>query len=142
MIGDWETAGKWPEALRNVIFSMIPKPKAETEAGLRPIGLLPCVYRAWMAIRKSQCKESPLRLHDGKHVGAAALVARTGASVETAFWLSSIAVSATSGWNTLWPVVERCGLGTGGADRQHHFWHRKRRSVQEAGLGTTLATLP
>lgn len=28
MIGDWETAGKWLEALRHVMCSMIPKPKA------------------------------------------------------------------------------------------------------------------
>lgn len=43
MMHEWETKGEWPETLRHVIFSMIPKPKAENEAGLRPIELLPCV---------------------------------------------------------------------------------------------------
>lgn len=52
MIGHWEAAGRWPDALRNVVFSMIPKPNAETEAGLRPIGLLSYVYRVCMVIRK------------------------------------------------------------------------------------------
>lgn len=82
MVGRWEAGGHSPEALRNVIFSMIPKPKAETETGLRPIGLFPCVYRAWMVIRKRQCNEWPLQLRDG-HVGAAALAATTRASTET-----------------------------------------------------------
>lgn len=31
MVGCWEAVGKWPEALRNVIFSMIPESKAETK---------------------------------------------------------------------------------------------------------------
>lgn len=42
--GKWEAEGHWPEHLRQVNFSMIPKPKAESEAGLRPIGRLPYIY--------------------------------------------------------------------------------------------------
>lgn len=41
MIDDWETVGKWPEALRNVICSMMPKPKADTEAGQGPRRVYP-----------------------------------------------------------------------------------------------------
>lgn len=47
---------QWPGHLRQVIFSMIPKPKAETEAGLGPTGLLPYTYRVRMARRKRQQK--------------------------------------------------------------------------------------
>lgn len=65
-----------------MIFSMTPKPKAETGARLRPIAMLPYVYRARMAIRKSQSKEWSLRLHQGKHIGAAALAAKTRALIE------------------------------------------------------------
>lgn len=35
----------------------IPGSKAETEAQLRPIGLLPYIYRVWMAIRKQQSRD-------------------------------------------------------------------------------------
>lgn len=82
MIGDCETAGKLPEAMRNVVFSMTPKPRAETEAGLRPIGLIPYVCRAWMAIRKGQSKDRLLRLHETRYVGASALAANPRASIE------------------------------------------------------------
>lgn len=42
MTEEWEAQGVWPEALRQVLFSMIPKPnRDETETSLRPIGLLP-----------------------------------------------------------------------------------------------------
>lgn len=44
MMGNWED-GHRPEALRQVLFSITPKPKTESEAVLRPIGLLPYVYR-------------------------------------------------------------------------------------------------
>lgn len=33
-MGAWEDNGRWPDALRHVILSMIPKSKADTEAGL------------------------------------------------------------------------------------------------------------
>lgn len=97
---------------------MIPRPNAETEAGLRPIRRFPCVYRVWMAIRKSQCKEWSLRLYESRHAGAAALAARTTTPLEvrrywgtTACWYSSNAARATSGWGALWPAIERYTRG-------------------------------
>lgn len=54
---NWEQAALWPEALRHANFSMRPKANVEIEARLRSIGLLPYVYRAWMAIRKHQQKD-------------------------------------------------------------------------------------
>lgn len=87
MMGEWGRQGEWPRALRHVIFSMIPEAEAETEAGLRPIGLLPYVYLVWMAIRKgqSQQREWSLGIHDGKHARAATtMAARTRASIEVA----------------------------------------------------------
>lgn len=86
MMGQWKDEGAWPTALKQVMYSMIPKPKAEYEAGLRPIGLLPYVYRVWMAIRKSQDaqKQWLLDLHDGRNAAAATLAARTRPSIEVA----------------------------------------------------------
>lgn len=83
---DWEDEGAWPDALKQDKCSMIPKPKAEDEAGLRPIGLLPYVYRVWMAIRKSRDAQTrwSLDIHDRTHAGAATLAARTRASIEVA----------------------------------------------------------
>lgn len=65
---------------------MIPKPKAENEAGLRPIGLRPYIYRVWMAIRKDQDAQQQwsLDIHDGRHAGATTLAARTRASLQVA----------------------------------------------------------
>lgn len=50
----WEAAGAWPESIRRALYAMIPKSKAENEAQLRPIGLLPYAYRVWISIRKRQ----------------------------------------------------------------------------------------
>lgn len=50
MTGRWE---KSVRAFRRAICSMIPKPKAKTEAELRPIGILPCTHRASTDIRSS-----------------------------------------------------------------------------------------
>lgn len=45
LTGCWEGEVKWPATLCNVVFAVIPKAKADTEAQLRPIGLLPTVQR-------------------------------------------------------------------------------------------------
>lgn len=63
MMGEWDDTGAWPETPRQVIYSMMPKAKAENEAGLRPIGLLPYVIRVWLAIRKT-------RMHSGSGLSA------------------------------------------------------------------------
>lgn len=85
-MGRWEGAGAWPTVSKQVTHSMLPKPNAEHESGVRRIGLLPHVYRAWMAIRKSQDaqKRWSLDVHGGRHAGAATLAARTRASIEIA----------------------------------------------------------
>lgn len=57
LMGRLEEAGTWPESIRRVIYAMIPKSKAENEAQLRPKGLLPYIYRVWMAIRKHQSRD-------------------------------------------------------------------------------------
>lgn len=43
--GRGESQGQWADHLRQVIISMFPKPKAETDAGVRHIKLLPYIYR-------------------------------------------------------------------------------------------------
>ncbi|MCP4242473.1 MAG: hypothetical protein GY772_18110, partial [bacterium] len=47
-----EQAGKWPAGLTGASVSMIPKPGATDATGLRPIGLMPVVYRLWAASRQ------------------------------------------------------------------------------------------
>ena len=51
-----EREGRWPELLRNALVAMIPKDGALWEAELRPIGLLPYIYRIWMCLRKPHAK--------------------------------------------------------------------------------------
>ena len=49
-----EKEGRWPENLRYSTVTLTPKPKATHEGQLRPIGLLPMIYRIWMSVRKPQ----------------------------------------------------------------------------------------
>lgn len=67
-------------------FWMRPKTRAEAEAGLRPVGLLPYVYKVWIAIRKRKDaqKQWSLDIHDGRHAGATTSAARTRAIIEVA----------------------------------------------------------
>lgn len=37
---EWDSQGAWPEAVKRAIIALIPKPGAETEGQLRPIGVL------------------------------------------------------------------------------------------------------
>eukprot|EP00972_Heterocapsa_arctica_P015125 2226436-Heterocapsa_arctica.AAC.1 len=46
-----ETHQTWPEGL-NPIMALIPEEGAENEGQLRPMAILPYVYRVWMAVRK------------------------------------------------------------------------------------------
>lgn len=48
------------------------------------IGLLPYIYRVWVARRRGQQQGWSLGIHDGKRAGAAALAARTRADLEVA----------------------------------------------------------
>ncbi|MCP4239887.1 MAG: hypothetical protein GY772_04935, partial [bacterium] len=47
-----EALGRWPSGLTGASVSMIPKPGAMDATGLRPIGLMPVVYRLWAAARQ------------------------------------------------------------------------------------------
>ena len=64
------------------MIALIPKPGAETEAQLRPTGILSYIYRVWMAVRKTHTRQWSLNIHGGKHIGAAALACATRATVE------------------------------------------------------------
>eukprot|EP00972_Heterocapsa_arctica_P043686 6449403-Heterocapsa_arctica.AAC.1 len=54
-----------PEGL-NPIIALIPKEGAPNEGQLRPIAILPYIYRVWMAIRTSKVKQWALKLNDGR----------------------------------------------------------------------------
>ena len=48
-----EREGAWPEGFNVAHIALIDKPGATHEGQLRPICLLPYVYRAWMRMRKN-----------------------------------------------------------------------------------------
>ena len=47
-----EETGEWQEGFACSLVTLIAKPGAQHEGQLRPIGLLPYVYRVWMKMRK------------------------------------------------------------------------------------------
>jgi ribonuclease HI len=53
-----------------VKVALLPKAKAEDEGSLRPIGLLPYVYRVWMVLRKQHTRSWVTHMHGGKSRGA------------------------------------------------------------------------
>eukprot|EP00972_Heterocapsa_arctica_P094453 13930064-Heterocapsa_arctica.AAC.1 len=46
----------------NPIIALIPKDRAENEGQLRPITILPYIYRIWMAVRKRRVKHWAMQL--------------------------------------------------------------------------------
>ena len=44
------------------------------------------VYRVWMAIRKTHTRDWSLKIHGGKHEGAAAMACRTRIHTEVSMW--------------------------------------------------------
>jgi hypothetical protein len=68
-----EKEKKWPEGL-NPIIALIPKEGPKSEGQLRPIAILPYIYRVWMAIRKCRIKQWALKLNDGKFSSPESLV--------------------------------------------------------------------
>lgn len=57
--------GRLPGAgltLRQVIYARLTTPKAAAESQLRPIGLLPYMYRLWWAVGRSQTRGWSLKL--------------------------------------------------------------------------------
>eukprot|EP00972_Heterocapsa_arctica_P057605 8498950-Heterocapsa_arctica.AAC.1 len=48
------------------LIALVPKEGAESEGQLRPIAILPYLYRVRMAIRKCKIKQWAFRLKDGR----------------------------------------------------------------------------
>jgi hypothetical protein len=91
-----EEAGRWGLGQRATLIVMLPKPKATRESDLRPIGILPCLYRVWAWIRRRRlgdwtttlCRDQPLstlqlgleaglaleRAAESKHIGVVVLL--------------------------------------------------------------------
>eukprot|EP00972_Heterocapsa_arctica_P028594 4206700-Heterocapsa_arctica.AAC.1 len=65
LLNQIEKEQKWPDGL-NPIIALIPKEGAESEGQLRPIAVLACIYKVWMAIRKSKVKQWATILNDGR----------------------------------------------------------------------------
>ena len=86
LIAEWEAQGAWPDELGQFFVTLIPKPGAQNEGQLRPIGILPYVYRAWMVLRKAEFSGWSRALHGGHHVGAADLAGQVRREEEYAAW--------------------------------------------------------
>jgi hypothetical protein len=66
------------------IIALIPKEGAENEGQLRPIAILPYVYRVWMAVRKSKVKQWAIKLNDGRFTSPGTLVWEIASRAEMA----------------------------------------------------------
>eukprot|EP00972_Heterocapsa_arctica_P088041 12982762-Heterocapsa_arctica.AAC.1 len=53
LLNNTETYQRWPHGLHPII-ALVANEGADNEGQLRPIAILPYVYRVWMAIRKSK----------------------------------------------------------------------------------------
>ncbi len=65
-----ERQGPWPEDPRQVLVALNPKDKAVHEGQLRPIGLLPMIYRIWMACRRRDATAWRRNVQGGETLGA------------------------------------------------------------------------
>eukprot|EP00972_Heterocapsa_arctica_P040441 5957179-Heterocapsa_arctica.AAC.1 len=74
---------RWPDGLHPII-ALIAKEGAENEGQLRPIAILPYVYRVWMAVRKCTVKQWALDLNDGRFTSPETLVWKIAARGELA----------------------------------------------------------
>jgi hypothetical protein len=80
---DIEEKRAWPRGMGPIV-ALIPKDGAESEGQLRPIAILPYVYRVWVAVRKKRVKEWVLNLHGGEIRAPEDLVWEVAARAETA----------------------------------------------------------
>ena len=48
------------------LSKVIAKEGAENEGQLRPVAVLPCICRVWMAVRKSKIRQWAIKLNDGR----------------------------------------------------------------------------
>ena len=83
ILNDVEERRVWPRGMGPIV-ALIPKDGAESEGQLRPIAILPYVYRVWMAVRKRRVKEWVLNLHGGEIRAPEDLVWEVAARAETA----------------------------------------------------------
>ncbi len=60
-----EIDGEWPEAIRIAIIASITKEGATNEGELRPIGMLPYIYRVGMAIRREDVANWKQEMYQG-----------------------------------------------------------------------------
>ena len=60
-----ETERKWPRNSLRPIVALLDKESAIDEGDLRPIAILPYVYRVWMALRKAHAKVWTRNMHGG-----------------------------------------------------------------------------
>ena len=56
--------------MQHVLIALIPKPGATHEGRLRPIGILPMLYRIYMKIRRYTYKGWVRQLHNGREESA------------------------------------------------------------------------
>jgi hypothetical protein len=63
LLTSFERAGRWPKDLSRSFVALIPKQGASHEGQLRPIALLPYIYRIWAACRKHSFTPMVRRLH-------------------------------------------------------------------------------
>eukprot|EP00972_Heterocapsa_arctica_P026493 3902113-Heterocapsa_arctica.AAC.1 len=83
MFNNVENNDKWPQGL-NPIIALIPKEGAGNEGQLRPIAVLPYIYRIWMAVRKSKVKQWAIELNDCRFSSPETLVWEIAAKGELA----------------------------------------------------------
>ena len=60
-----EKERRWPKNFPGPIIALLDKPSALDEGELRPIAILPYIYRIWMAVRKADTREWTKNMHGG-----------------------------------------------------------------------------
>eukprot|EP00972_Heterocapsa_arctica_P026337 3877116-Heterocapsa_arctica.AAC.1 len=89
---------KWPKGL-NPIIALIPKDGVE-HGQLRPIAILPYIYRVWMAVRKSKVKQWAMKLNDGRLSSPETLVREIAARGDKCYETFDHKVAATAAVKT------------------------------------------
>ena len=84
LLNNCEDQGRWPRAMGKPIIALIPKKGAESEGQMRPIALLPYVYRVWMCVRKADIQDWVSGMHGGGFKSAESLAWELAARGEAA----------------------------------------------------------
>eukprot|EP00972_Heterocapsa_arctica_P019004 2805323-Heterocapsa_arctica.AAC.1 len=72
---------RWQHGL---LISLIAKEGAENEGQLRPIAILPYIYKIWMAITKSKVRKTAIKVNNGRFTSPETLVWEIAARGELA----------------------------------------------------------